>query len=50
MPDELILAKKVNKFDRPARTQLRAVLDRFHIEPALVRELAGRGLDPRVDS
>ncbi len=47
--NELILAKRANKFDRNARTQLRAVLDRFHIEPALVRELTDRGMDPRVD-
>ena len=46
--NELILARRVNKFDRAARTRLRAVLDRFHIEPALVRELTARGLDPRV--
>ncbi len=47
--NELILGKRVNKFDRAARAQLRAVLDRFGVEPALVRELAARGLDPRVD-
>ena len=47
--NELILGKRVNKFDRAARAQLRAVLDRFGVEPALVRELAARGMDPRID-
>jgi hypothetical protein len=32
----------------PARAQLRAVLDRLQIEPAIVRALAARGLDPRA--
>ena len=45
--NELILAKRVNRFDRTARATLRAVLDRFGIEPAIVRELTARGLDPR---
>ncbi len=46
--NELILGKRVNRFGAAARTQLRAVLDRFRIEPALVRELTARGLDPRA--
>ena len=46
--NELILGKRVNRFDAAAREQLRAVLDRFGIEPAVVRELAARGLDPRL--
>ncbi|MGN6106032.1 MAG: class I SAM-dependent methyltransferase [Kofleriaceae bacterium] len=46
--NELILAKRVNRFDRAARSDLRALLDRFGVEPALVRELAARGLDPRA--
>jgi hypothetical protein len=46
--NELILGKRVHRFDEPARARLRAVLERFAIEPALVRELAARGLDPRA--
>jgi hypothetical protein len=45
--NELILAKRVNKFDRDARSQLRELLARFQVEPALVRELTARDLDPR---
>lgn len=44
--NELILGKRVQRFDRAARAQLRAVLERFGIEPAIVRELRSRGLDP----
>ena len=47
--NELILARRVNRYDNAARVELRAVLERFSIEPAIVRELAARGLDPRVD-
>lgn len=47
--NELILGKRVQKFDPRARAELRAVLDRFGIEPALVRELRARGLDPTAD-
>jgi hypothetical protein len=46
--NELILGKRVHRFDEPARARLRAVLERFAIEPALVRELAAGGLDPRA--
>ncbi|MBX3158550.1 MAG: SAM-dependent methyltransferase [Deltaproteobacteria bacterium] len=46
--NELILGRRVNRFDAAARAKLRALLDRFHIEPAIVRELAARGLDPRA--
>jgi Methyltransferase domain len=46
--NELILARRVNRYDNAARAELRAVLERFSIEPAIVRELAARGLDPRV--
>ncbi|MEO8702434.1 MAG: SAM-dependent methyltransferase [Kofleriaceae bacterium] len=46
--NELILARRVNRFDAAARTQLRAVLDRFQIEPAIIRDLTARGLDPRA--
>jgi len=46
--NELIVGKRVNRYDDRARAQLRATLDHFQIEPAIVRELAARGLDPRV--
>jgi hypothetical protein len=46
--NELILGKRVHRYSAPARVQLRAVLDRFQIEPAIVRALAARGLDPRA--
>ena len=45
--NELILGKRVQKFDPRARAELRAVLALFQIEPAIVRLLAARGLDPR---
>ncbi len=45
--NELILGKRVNRYDNTARDTLRALLARFAIEPAIVRELAARGLDPR---
>jgi hypothetical protein len=47
--NELILAKRVNRYDRAARETLRSLLERFSIEPAVVRELAARGFDPRVE-
>jgi hypothetical protein len=46
--NELILGKRVHRHDADARATLRALLDRFAIEPALVRELVARGLDPRT--
>jgi hypothetical protein len=39
----------VHRHDAGARAQLRSLLARFQIEPAVVRLLAARGLDPRVD-
>jgi len=45
--NELILGKRVHRYSAPARDQLRALLARFAIEPAIVRALAARGLDPR---
>jgi hypothetical protein len=48
--NELILGKRVNRFNRDARATLRALLERFHVEPALIRELAARNLDPRTES
>jgi hypothetical protein len=47
--NELILGKRAHRYDASARARLRAVLDRFQIEPAIVRELAARDLDPRAD-
>jgi len=47
--NELILGKRVQRYDARARARRRAVLDRFGIEPALVRILAARGLDPRAE-
>ncbi len=47
--NELILGRRVQRFDPKARATLRALLDRFGIEPAIVRELTARGLDPRTD-
>src|SRR5690349_9186562 len=48
--NELILGKRVHRYDAAARAQLRALLERFQIEPAIVRALAARGLDPRADA
>ena len=48
--NELILGKRVNRFDNAARGRLREVLARFQIQPALVRDLAARGLDPTAAS
>ena len=47
--NELILGRRVHRYSLPARAALRAVLDRFQIEPAIVRALAARGLDPRAE-
>lgn len=44
--NELILGKRVNRFDRRPRETLRALLERFHVEPSLVKELRRRELDP----
>jgi hypothetical protein len=46
MKNELILARRVRRFDNAARERLRAVVDRFGIAPAVIRELATRDLDP----
>jgi hypothetical protein len=45
--NELLLGKRVQRYDAAARDGLRAMLARFQIEPAIVRLLAARGLDPR---
>jgi hypothetical protein len=47
--NELILGKRVQRFDKRARATLRALLERFHVEPAVIRELASHGLDPRTE-
>ena len=47
--NELILGKRVNRYDKAARATLRGLLERFRVEPAAVRELAARGLDPRAE-
>jgi hypothetical protein len=47
--NELILGKRVQRYNPHARATLRALLERFHVEPAVIRELASRGLDPRTD-
>ena len=47
--NELILGKRVQRYNARARAELRAVLDRFQIEPAIIRELTARGLDPRAE-
>lgn len=47
--NELILGRRTQRFDRKARATLRSLLERFAVEPALVRELTVRGLDPRAD-
>lgn len=39
--NELILGKRVNRFDAAARARLDALLERFQIQPALVRALQG---------
>lgn len=48
--NELIIAKRVLRYGQAPRVTLRALLDRFQIEPALVRDLTARGLDPRTDA
>jgi hypothetical protein len=46
--NELILGKRAHRYDATARATLRALLERFAIEPALVRSLTAKGLDPRA--
>jgi hypothetical protein len=46
--NELILGKRVHRYSLPARARLCAVLERFQIEPAIIRALTARGLDPRA--
>jgi hypothetical protein len=44
--NELILGDRVHRFHRESRATLAALLARWRIEPALVRALRARGLDP----
>jgi hypothetical protein len=44
--NELILGDRVHRFHRESRATLAKLLDRWRIEPALVRLLRARGLDP----
>jgi len=44
--NELILGARVHRFHRASRATLAALLARWRIEPALVRLLRARGLDP----
>jgi hypothetical protein len=48
LKNELILGKRVQKFNRDAQARLDAVLDRFGVQPALIRGLAARGLPDRA--
>jgi hypothetical protein len=48
--NELILARRVQRFDRGAQARLVALLERFAVEPALIRGLRARGLDPTTAS
>jgi hypothetical protein len=44
--NELILGDRVHRFHRESRETLARLLDRWRIQPALVRLLRARGLDP----
>lgn len=44
--NELVLGARVHRFHRESRTMLARLLDRWRIQPALVRALRERGLDP----
>jgi hypothetical protein len=44
--NELILGARVHRFHRESRETLARLLARWHVEPALVRLLRARGLDP----
>jgi hypothetical protein len=44
--NELILGARVHRFHRESRETLARLLDRWRVEPALVRLLRARGLDP----
>lgn len=44
--NELLLGQRVHRFNRESRVTLARLLERWRIEPALVRLLRARGLDP----
>ncbi|MEO8214383.1 MAG: SAM-dependent methyltransferase [Myxococcales bacterium] len=44
--NELLLAQRLHRFERESRATLSKLLDRWRIEPALVRLLRERALDP----
>lgn len=44
--NELLIGRRVNRFDRDSRATLDRLLSRWHVDPALVRLLRERGLDP----
>jgi hypothetical protein len=46
MKNELLLGHRVQRFDRESRATLAQLLQRWHIDPTLVRLLRERGLDP----
>jgi hypothetical protein len=48
--NELILARRVHRYSAPARARLRALLSRFAVDPAVIRTLRERGLDPTSDA
>jgi hypothetical protein len=45
MKNELILGRRVHRYSAPARERLRALIDRFAVDPALLRTLRARGVD-----
>jgi hypothetical protein len=47
--NELLIGHRVQRFERQSRAVLARLLDRWRIEPALVRVLRAQGLDPLVD-
>lgn len=48
--NELILGRRVHRYSAPARARLRALLERFPVDQALVRTLRERALDPCADA
>jgi hypothetical protein len=50
LKNELLLARRVFRPERGIRATLSRLLERWHIEPALVRALRAAGLDPTVSA
>jgi len=46
LKNELILARRVRRFDRDASATLNGLLQRWHVRPSLVVQLAAAGQDP----